>query len=106
MNERNSSVIVQNTFIGHTPFHIVIDDTISEIQKNAFRHCYDLRIITIPPNVNNIDENAFDDCGALALPYSKDKESCCRILIIRCRQYSPAYYWVDNKKCGFIRVLY
>lgn len=107
INNKKTSVVAQNSFVGTTPFHIAIDYTVSEIEMNAFQHCYSLRIITIPPNVRYIDENAFNDCGALiSKPCKNVDDSNFRVLMIRCRQYSPAYYWVDNKKNGFIRILY
>ena len=107
MTEQTTSVISQHTFVGDTPFHVIIDDSVTEIHKNAFCHCYYLRMITIPPNVNYIDDEAFSDCGAYLFKGSKKSEcSNCRLLVIRCKKDSPAYYWVDKKQDGFIRVLY
>lgn len=64
---KKTSVVAQNSFVGTTPFHIAIDYTVSEIEKNAFQHCYSLRIITIPPNVRYLRQTKLSFKAMIAL---------------------------------------
>ncbi len=50
--------------------NIVIPDTVTKIEKNAFKNCYTLTSVTIPESVMSIEENAFEGCYKLIEVYN------------------------------------
>lgn len=58
-------VIGKYAFMNSQPESIVIPDSVTDIEPNAFLNCKSLRSISIPGSVRTVRQCAFNQCGAL-----------------------------------------
>ena len=92
---------------------IEIPDTVTEIGSMAFSACENLKNIVIPESVTEIGMGAFFNCSSLKwieIPDSVTKIGeyafdSCEGLVIRCPQYSDAYYYGQRHSIA-IELLY
>lgn len=92
----NITVVPSNAFKTCTAEEIVLPDSITEIQDNAFRYTYKLKNMNIPKSLKKI--------GSYAFTYSFDKESNVELIMPESLKSIDAYSFSNTNIAG-IKIL-
>ena len=72
--------------------HIVIENSVTSIERDAFGGCRNLISIMLPKSLTFVNEEAFGGCHNLAAVYISDLEAYMKVRFIGLDSYSPLYY--------------
>ena len=73
--------------------HIVIENSVTSIERDAFGGCRNLISIMLPKSLTFVNEDAFDGCHNLAAVYISDLEAYMKVRFLGLDSYSnPLYY--------------
>lgn len=92
----NITVVPSNAFKTCTAEEIILPDSITEIQDNAFRYTYKLKNMNIPKSLKKI--------GSYAFTYSFDKESNVELIMPESLKSIDAYSFSNTNIAG-IKIL-
>jgi hypothetical protein len=70
--------IGQGAFEGISAARVKVSDNVTAIEARAFADCVNLREITIPASVTEIDDSAFDGCADVTV-YGEARSEAARI---------------------------
>ena len=78
-------------YFGTQVKNFILGESWTKIRKGTFSNCKDLREISIPPSISNIEENVFKDCSTLSKVMISDLTAWCKISFEN--ELSNPLYW-------------
>lgn len=90
-NAKTTLVCCTPTAIGD----IIISDSVTNIQKRAFRNCKNITSITIPGNVTRLNKNTFSNCSSLTDVHITNLAVWCNMTFDD-GQYSNPFTYASN----------